>query len=390
MFTTASDTDKEFIADQVFGTGVREMETEDVEQSADEAMSLEDILMTIPLDCPLPSTDIDLLVQLRERIIDEVDRFFNSFSLKRLATLKIDESYFDKEALILSRAETDSTRVALNRRTYILTNYRLLLIRKFLEARRINFTPGEGSSTTDLKVMEMISDLHMFVAEELKEQTIAHGLRREKPCCSKIFEGRPHDPGAIIARTNINTRSTCWIRTMICVDGVWVIEPCGDHWVKIPRKIVNNEILRQRSYDDTLPPISEFFKLMKKRWGDVCLEVAKFSISGFVCIFGSEITFRAIMEILEFSSLKFEFLVRSVEREYYISSNADVAGISSNADVAGSTVALAWMSDLLSVLGYDPMSLWGLVVLLPVLFSGNLGFAAGRGFNPVGGVPGGG
>ncbi|KZV24175.1 hypothetical protein F511_24331 [Dorcoceras hygrometricum] len=201
---TASDTDKEFIVDQVFGTGVEIMETEDVDQSAEEAMSLEDILMTIPVDCPLPSAgvevtkiilgktisipgvnegdwykaslpkipsaekgkapllerdpvkgnpikeqfslilaDIEVLVMLREKIIDEVDRFFNSFSLKRLATLKIDESYFDKETLILSWDETDSMRVALNRRTYILTKYRELLIRKFLEARKINFTPSE-------------------------------------------------------------------------------------------------------------------------------------------------------------------------------------------------------------------------------------------------------
>ncbi|KZV35476.1 seed linoleate 9S-lipoxygenase-3 [Dorcoceras hygrometricum] len=43
---------------------------------------------------------------------------------------------------------------------------------------------------------------------------------------------------------------------------------------------------------------------------------------------------------------------------------------------------------LLSVLGFDPMSLWDLVVLLPVLFSGNPGFAPGRGFNPAGGAPG--
>ncbi|KZV27316.1 hypothetical protein F511_25174 [Dorcoceras hygrometricum] len=34
---------------------------------------------------------------------------------------------------------------------------------------------------------------------------------------------------------------------------------------------------------------------------------------------------------------------------------------------------------LLSVLGFDPMSLWGLVVFLVVLFSGNPGFTAGRG-----------
>ncbi|KZV16433.1 hypothetical protein F511_29119 [Dorcoceras hygrometricum] len=80
---------------------------------------------------------------------------------------------------------------------------------------------------------------------------------------------------------------TCWIRTMIRVDGVWVIEPCGDHWVKIPREVVNNEIPRQRSYDDTLPPVSVFFKLKNKQWGDVCLEVALFFSSGKLLPVGS-------------------------------------------------------------------------------------------------------
>ncbi|KZV40457.1 hypothetical protein F511_41866 [Dorcoceras hygrometricum] len=229
---TASDTDEDLDT-------MEEMETEDVELSADEAMSLEDILLTIPVVCPLPSAnveitkitlgqkfsipgvhegdwykaglpkipatdkgkaplqdrdlvngnpikeqfslilaDIEVLVQLREQIIDDVDRFFNSFSLKKLANFKIDESYFDKEALILSWAATDSTRVALNRRMYILTKYRELLIRKFLEAMKINFIPGEGSSATDLKALEMLSDLHMFVVEDLKEQTMAHAFVR--------------------------------------------------------------------------------------------------------------------------------------------------------------------------------------------------------------------
>ncbi|KZV51441.1 hypothetical protein F511_35286 [Dorcoceras hygrometricum] len=44
---------------------------------------------------------------------------------------------------------------------------------------------------------------------------------------------------------------------------------------------------------------------------------------------------------------------------------------------------------LLSVLGFDPMSLWGLVVFLVVLFSGNPGYTAGRGFSPAGGAQGG-
>ncbi|KZV30034.1 protein SUPPRESSOR OF PHYA-105 1 [Dorcoceras hygrometricum] len=45
---------------------------------------------------------------------------------------------------------------------------------------------------------------------------------------------------------------------------------------------------------------------------------------------------------------------------------------------------------LLSVLGFNPMSLRGLVCFFVALFSGNPGSTAGRGFNPAGGAPGGG
>ncbi|KZV43964.1 hypothetical protein F511_29045 [Dorcoceras hygrometricum] len=45
---------------------------------------------------------------------------------------------------------------------------------------------------------------------------------------------------------------------------------------------------------------------------------------------------------------------------------------------------------LLSVLGFNPMSLRGLVCFFVALFSGNPGPTAGRGFNPAGGAPGGG
>ncbi|KZV46946.1 splicing factor, proline- and glutamine-rich-like [Dorcoceras hygrometricum] len=163
-------------------------------------------------------------VKVREQIIDEVAKFFFSFSLKRLANLKIDDSYYAKEELVLSWAEAESTVVALQRRMYILLKYRELLIRKFLEARKINFASGDGSSTTDHKILDWLSDLHLFVLEELKEQSLVHGLRWDKTCCSKIFEGRNRDPGAVIARSNTNTKSSCWIRTMLRVDGTWDLQ----------------------------------------------------------------------------------------------------------------------------------------------------------------------
>ncbi|KZV46091.1 hypothetical protein F511_24715 [Dorcoceras hygrometricum] len=167
--------------------------------------------------------DIDLLVKLREHVIDEVDIFFNSFSFKKLAALKLEEIYA-KEELFLTWAETDSTK--------------------------------------------------------LKAQIQAHGLRWEKTCCSKIFEGESRDHGAVIARSNTNTNSSCWIMTMVHVNDSWVIEPCADYWKPIPRQVVCNEVLPQVSYVDTLPTVSTLFKLLRKRWADVCLEAAEFFVSG--------------------------------------------------------------------------------------------------------------
>ncbi|KZV32146.1 chromosome condensation complex protein [Dorcoceras hygrometricum] len=324
--TAQVETDEEIETIDVEPT--EELETVVVEQSADEAMSLEDIFLSIPVECPISSagveitkitlgnsikipgvneggwykaglpkipetdkgkaplqerdpvkgnpvkeqilltlTDIECLVKLREQVIDEVEKFFNSFSLKKLENLKIDESYFAKEELVLSWAETDSTRVALNRKIYILTKYREFLIRKVLEARKLNFVPGEGSSATDLKIMEKLADFHMVVVEDLKEHAMAHGLKWEKTCCSKIFEGRPRDRGAIIARTNTNTRSSCWIRTMLCVDGVWLIEPCADHWTQDIRQIddsQNNVLSKlhtlEQGLHDTLRHLEEAFR----------------------------------------------------------------------------------------------------------------------------------
>ncbi|KZV23648.1 hypothetical protein F511_33797 [Dorcoceras hygrometricum] len=52
-----------------------------------------------------------------------------------------------------------------------------------------------------------------------------------------------------------------------------------NQWVKIPRQISSCEVHRQRQYDDTHPSVSDFFRVMKKRWADVCLEVTDFCAS---------------------------------------------------------------------------------------------------------------
>ncbi|KZV44035.1 hypothetical protein F511_16596 [Dorcoceras hygrometricum] len=224
--------------------------------SADERMSLDDILLTIPVDIPLPSScmeitkitmgksikipgvskwawflnripripaedkgkdilvekdpvkgnpakehyslicaDIELLVSLREQVIDEVAKFFHSFSLKKLASINIEEMY-KKEEQVLHWGETESPQVAIQRKFYILLKYRTVLVWKFLEAWRANFVPGQGSSAVDIQLIELLSDLYLSFLEELAKEARAHSFIWNKPCCSKIFEGSPRDRGA--------------------------------------------------------------------------------------------------------------------------------------------------------------------------------------------------
>ncbi|KZV43352.1 hypothetical protein F511_27255 [Dorcoceras hygrometricum] len=266
LVVTPSDTDEDMDTGRTVGTHAigyfveepaEEMAQVVEDLSADEAMSLEDILMTITVGVPLPSAcveitkitlgkeikinrvtertwflaslpqipddnkgkeilvekdpvkgdpvkehimlilaDIEYLVNLRKKVIDEVQQLFYSFSLKRLSNLKIDESYYAKEELVLTWAEAESTGVALQRKVYILMKYRKMLLRKFLEARKMNFVPGVGDSAVDLKILNRLSNIHSFVLEELRKEIQAHGLTWKKTCCSKISEGRPRDRGA--------------------------------------------------------------------------------------------------------------------------------------------------------------------------------------------------
>ncbi|KZV29863.1 hypothetical protein F511_42018 [Dorcoceras hygrometricum] len=217
-----------------------------------------------------PAADIEAAVPKKTRTIKK--------NLKKLASLNFEEMYKNEEQ-VLSWGETESPQEAIQQRSYILLKYRRVLISKFLDSWRSNFEPGQGSTAVDRKVIEFLSASHISILEELTTTARAHGLIWKKPCCSNIFEGSPRDRGAVIARNNTNTRSSCWIRTMIMVDGVWTVEPCADTWVKIPQKVFSTEVPRQRQYDDTLPTMSVFFKLLRKRWADVCVEVVEFCAS---------------------------------------------------------------------------------------------------------------
>ncbi|KZV31884.1 transcription factor [Dorcoceras hygrometricum] len=242
---TASDTDEDLATvdvapadgDQQVQESVAPISADDT-LSADEQMSLDDILLTIPVDIPLPSSSMEITkITMGKSIkIPGVDKWtWFLQSLPRIpsedkgkevlvekdpvkgnpaeehfslicADIELLEMY-RKEEKVLSWGETESPQEAIQRKFYILLKYRTVLVWKFLEAWRANFAPGQGSSAVDIQVK---------------------------------------------------------------------VAPCADRWVKIPRKVISPEVPRQRQYDDTLPTMSVFFRLMRKRWADVCLEVVEF------------------------------------------------------------------------------------------------------------------
>ncbi|KZV36040.1 zinc finger protein CONSTANS-LIKE 5-like [Dorcoceras hygrometricum] len=142
--------------------------------------------------------DIEFLVQLREKVIDEISSFFSSFNLRRLVVLGSVSDIFAKEEQILVWAETDSLQTAVSRRLYIIAKYREMLLRNFLEARNKNFDSGTPTTVIDLQVLDMLIDAHRVALEKLLENMREHKLEWTRTINSRLFEEAHIDHGKTI------------------------------------------------------------------------------------------------------------------------------------------------------------------------------------------------
>ncbi|KZV17261.1 hypothetical protein F511_19282 [Dorcoceras hygrometricum] len=96
--------------------------------------------------------DVEVLVQLRARVMKDVVDFFHSFSLNKLPDPDALKELKEKEKLMLEWAETESLEMAVKRTEYILAKYRESL-------------------------------------EDLLVQQKEHGQAMERPCSSTLFAG---------------------------------------------------------------------------------------------------------------------------------------------------------------------------------------------------------
>ncbi|KZV28606.1 hypothetical protein F511_11911 [Dorcoceras hygrometricum] len=221
--------------------------------------------------------DIEFLVQLREKVIEDVSVFVSSFSLRKLATLQSEDIYA-KEGQILSWAETESSFVAIQRRILIIAKYRELLLRNFIEARRKNFVSGTPTSAIDLKVLNLLIAAHHSALKELLRHMSEHQLEWTRPSSSSLFEG-----------ANID-------RASLYLTIIALFFPSAG----FDQKSWNWEALPQRPYIDDLAPLCVLIEPVQDvdsrepmsraihiLLGEICVEVIQFYLLGSLLPVGS-------------------------------------------------------------------------------------------------------
>ncbi|KZV30262.1 hypothetical protein F511_38333 [Dorcoceras hygrometricum] len=274
--------------------------------------------------------DIEFLIALREKVIEDVSIFVISFSLRKLATLQ-SEDIFAKEGQVLSWAETDSSFVAIQRRRLIIAKYRELLLRKFIEARRKNLVSGTPTSAIDLKVLKLLGAAHLFASKVLLRNMREHQLEWTRPSSSSLFEVPVIDRGFFIPPNHHSITSKCWIRAKIMVYGSWLILEGVDYWrpINTPVNSRHWEALPQRPYLDDLAPLCVFIESVQDIdsrpslsraisifWAEICMEAVQFSLLGSLRPVGSvnfcrELVVRgSVVEVIETLPICFRRIIQ--------------------------------------------------------------------------------
>ncbi|KZV55427.1 hypothetical protein F511_41452 [Dorcoceras hygrometricum] len=263
-------------------------------QVAEELMSIDDLLLQIPDDMLLPSVTSAEITKIRlgESIsINEVqERDLYYASLPRISALDKGKEILEEdepvkgnpvretvelicggvEFLVQLRdrwAETDSLETAVKRKMYILAKYRELLLKKFLDSHRKYFIPGYPWTATTSQIIDLLIVAHSKSLEALVAHQKEHGLPVDQPCTSTFLDASVGS-GAVLAQFYSMAKSTCWVRPLVLIDGVWTPIQ-GNDFLRSSCKLslfVNRKKLPETVIEDTFVP-HVFFIEPVQYWG---------------------------------------------------------------------------------------------------------------------------
>ncbi|KZV27065.1 senescence-associated carboxylesterase 101 [Dorcoceras hygrometricum] len=255
----------------------------------DEPVKGNPVRETVALICG----DVDFLVQLRDKVMQDVVEFFHSFSLNKLSDLDVLKDLKDKERLMLGWAEVNSQEMAVKRRMYILAKYREMLLRKLLDSRRRYFAPGQPWTAMAAQIIDMLSAAHSKSLKDLQAKQQEHGIEMIQPSSSLFVIDSGAGCGAVLAQFYSMAKSTCWVRPLILVDGFWTPLQGNDYWMSSCRLslFVNRKPVPESLIDTDFVPHGLFIEPVQywgaspsliKTWGwaRVCTEIFRYSMFG--------------------------------------------------------------------------------------------------------------
>ncbi|KZV43244.1 hypothetical protein F511_09830 [Dorcoceras hygrometricum] len=165
--------------------------------------------------------DVEVLVQVRDRLMQAVVDFFASFSLNSMPDMDSLKDLKEKERLMLAWAETTTLAIAVRRQLYVLTKYRELLLRTVLESYQRYLTPALPWSAMAVQVANLLSVAHSNSIEELKAQQLELNIDLVQSHSSLPAMDYTDSGDVRLAHFYSITNSSCWVRPVFLMNEVW-------------------------------------------------------------------------------------------------------------------------------------------------------------------------
>ncbi|KZV55638.1 hypothetical protein F511_27318 [Dorcoceras hygrometricum] len=241
----------------------------------------------------LISRDVEVLVQVRDSLMQAVVDFFASFSLNSMPDMETLKDLKEKERLMMAWAETNSLAIAVRRQLYVLVKYRESLLRTILESFQSYLTPDLPWSAMAIQIANLLSVAHSQSLEDLKaQQQELNVVMMESQSSLPIIDYT--DSGEVrLAHFFSIADSSCWVRPVFLMNGAWTPVQGPTFWssrchlslfldnLPIPAPAIQGIFVTHISF---LAPdqywASVPWLIRTWRWAKVCEEVVEFGVSG--------------------------------------------------------------------------------------------------------------
>ncbi|KZV52678.1 hypothetical protein F511_21058 [Dorcoceras hygrometricum] len=243
--------------------------------------------------CALICRDVEVLVQVRDCLMQAVVDFFASFSLNSMPDMDSLKELKEKERLMMAWAETNTLAIAVRRQLYVLAKYRELLLRTVLESYQRYITSALPWNAIVVQVANLLSVAHSNSIEELKAQQQELNIELVQSHSSLPAMDYTDSGDVRLAHFYSIANSSCWVRPVILIDGVWTPVQGPEFWsssynlslfldnLQMPGPAIQKlfvpliSFVEPDQYWATIPWLMRIW-----RWTKVCEEIVAFNLSG--------------------------------------------------------------------------------------------------------------